>query len=132
MIGYVTLGTNNIERARNFYSDIMNDLGAKELMRMDEFNGFTMYGVDFGQPSIAITGPFDGKPHEVGNGHMTAIIVKGRDMVDNMHAKVLALGGKDEGAPGLRGDEGDTAFYGAYCRDLDGNKLCFFNIGPAI
>ena len=47
------------------------------------------------------------------------------------HAKALELGGTDEGAPGVRGPEGDQAFYGAYFRDLDGNKFCAFRIGPA-
>jgi hypothetical protein len=43
----------------------------------------------------------------------------------------MELGGSDEGAPGVRGEEGPRAFYGAYFRDLDGNKLCAFRIGPA-
>ena len=54
-----------------------------------------------------------------------------RDKVDALHAKAMELGGTDEGPPGLRGEEGDQAFYGAYFRDLDGNKLCAFRIGPA-
>ncbi|APG61782.1 glyoxalase [Sphingorhabdus lutea] len=130
MIGYITLGTNDIERARAFYSDVLGELGAKELMRF-ELNGFTMYGPDFEQPSLAVTLPFNGAPHQVGNGQMAGLIMQNRAMVDKMHAKVLSLGGADEGAPGIRGEEGDMAFYGAYCRDLDGNKLCFFAIGPA-
>ena len=68
---------------------------------------------------------------EPGNGNMVAIVVKERAQVDALHAKALALGGTDEGAPGVRGKEGPQAFYGAYFRDLDGNKLCAFRIGPA-
>ena len=71
------------------------------------------------------------KAAEPGNGNMVAIVVKERAQVDALHAKALALGGTDEGAPGVRGKEGPQAFYGAYFRDLDGNKLCAFRIGPA-
>jgi predicted lactoylglutathione lyase len=62
---------------------------------------------------------------------MVALVLKERRQVDALHAKALALGGTDEGAPGVRGSEGPQAFYGAYFRDLDGNKLCAFRIGPA-
>jgi predicted lactoylglutathione lyase len=62
---------------------------------------------------------------------MVALVLKERRQVDTLYAKALALGGTDEGAPGVRGPEGPQAFYGAYFRDLDGNKLCAFRIGPA-
>jgi predicted lactoylglutathione lyase len=62
---------------------------------------------------------------------MAAIVLDTRDKVDALYAKAIELGGTDEGPPGLRGDEGDQAFYGAYFRDLDGNKLAAFRIGPA-
>ncbi|WP_422396671.1 hypothetical protein [Sphingomonas ginsenosidivorax] len=52
-----------------------------------------------------------------------------RGDVDAIHAKALELGGTDEGAPGIRGDDPD-GFYGAYFRDLDGNKLTVFRFGP--
>ena len=62
---------------------------------------------------------------------MVALAVDPRQTVDRLHARALDLGGSDEGAPGLRSPEGERAFYGAYFRDLDGNKLCVFRIGPA-
>ena len=62
---------------------------------------------------------------------MAAIVVDARAKVDGVHAKAIALGGTCEGPPGVRGDEGDQAFYAACFRDLDGNKLCVFRIGPA-
>ena len=61
---------------------------------------------------------------------MVAFAAGSRANVDKLHAKALALGGTDEGAPGLRGPE-EYGFYGAYFRDLDGNKLCAFHVGPA-
>ena len=94
-------------------------------------SGFTMYGTDLGKPALAVTPPHDGKAATVGNGVMPALVVDSRDKVDALHAKALELGGSCEGAPGLRSEEGPQAFYGAYFRDLDGNKLCAFRTGPA-
>ena len=130
MIGYVTLGTDDIERARAYYDALLAELGAKRLMEFPQ-NGFTLYGTGWGKPGIAVTRPYNGQPAVAGNGNMAAIVVDSRDKVDSFHAKALALGGTDEGAPGLRGPEGPQAFYGAYFRDPDGNKLCVFRIGPA-
>ena len=132
MIGYVTLGTDDPARARAFYDELFALLGAGRLMEFgDDAGGFTMWGNDWAKPGVAITRPHDGQPHHRGNGHMTALVVDSRDLVDALHAKALALGGTCEGPPGLRGDEGPQAFYGAYFRDLDDNKLCAFRIGPA-
>jgi catechol 2,3-dioxygenase-like lactoylglutathione lyase family enzyme len=128
MIGYVTVGTNNLDKARTFYSALLGTIGAKELMRME--SGFTMYGTGFGKPAVCVTKPFDGKAATVGNGTMIALVVDARDKVDALHAKALELGGTCEGKPGVRGNEGPQAFYGAYFRDLDGNKLCAFRVGP--
>ena len=129
MIGYVTLGTNDLEKARAFYDALFGSIGAKRLMEMD--SGFTMYGTAWGRPAVAVTRPYDGKPATPGNGNMVAIVLDSRDSVDAFHAKALELGGSDEGAPGVRGEEGPQAFYGAYFRDPEGNKLCAFRVGPA-
>ena len=133
MLGYVTMGTDDIDRAREFYAALLGTIGASELMRMsDEDNGFTLYATSWGQPGIAVTRPYDGQPMHAGNGHMAAIIVDERAKVDGLHAKAIALGGTCEGAPGVRGDDSEQAFYAAYFRDLDGNKLCVFCIVPAL
>jgi catechol 2,3-dioxygenase-like lactoylglutathione lyase family enzyme len=129
MIGYVTLGANNLDTARDFYGQLLAEMGAKELMRMD--SGFTMYGTDWENPAVCVTKPYNGEAASPGNGGMVALRVLERGQVDALHAKALALGGSTEGAPGLRGDEGPQAFYGAYFRDLEGNKLCAFCMGPA-
>lgn len=130
MIGYVTLGSNDLDRAKGFYDDLLGTLGAKRIMEFPE-SGFTMWGTGWDKPGIAVTKPYDGQEAHRGNGNMTAIPVDTRDKVDALHAKALQLGGSDEGGPGVRGEEGPQAFYGAYFRDLDGNKLCAFRIGPA-
>jgi catechol 2,3-dioxygenase-like lactoylglutathione lyase family enzyme len=132
MIGYVTLGTNDIAKARDFYDNLMPLLGARQLMRMDSYlDGYTMWGTSYDAPCLAITNPFDGNAATVGNGAMVALFAGDRATVDKVYAHALALGATDDGAPGLRGPEGPSAFYGGYFRDLDGNKLCAFATGPA-
>ena len=133
MIGYVTLGSDNMPRARAFYDELLGStIGAKRIMEFgDEAGGFTMWGTGFDKPGLAVTNPYNKQPAVAGNGNMTAIALNSRDKVDAVHAKALELGGTCEGPLGVRGEEGPQAFYGAYFRDLDGNKLCAFRIGPA-
>ena len=102
MIGYVTIGSNDIDKARDFYSQLLGTLGAKELMKFD--SGFTMYGTGPKAPMVAITKPHDKNAATVGNGMMVALAAPSRAKVDEIHAKALALGAKDEGAPGSRGE----------------------------
>jgi catechol 2,3-dioxygenase-like lactoylglutathione lyase family enzyme len=129
MIGYATVGTNDIDRARAFYDDLLGEIGARRVMEFPQ-NGFTMYGTGARAPGLAVTRPYNGQEATVGNGNMAAIVVDSRDKVDRLHARAMELGGADEGPPGLRGPDGDNAFYGGYFRDLDGNKLCAFCVGP--
>lgn len=132
MIGYATLGTNDIAKARKFYDALLGSLGAKRIMEFgDELGGFTMWGTSFDAPGIALTHPYDKGTATAGNGNMIALTVDTRAKVDALHKLALGLGGSDEGAPGLRGDEGLQAFYGAYFRDPERNKFCVFCIGPA-
>jgi catechol 2,3-dioxygenase-like lactoylglutathione lyase family enzyme len=132
MIGYATLGTNDIDKARAFYDALLGTLGAKRMMEFGpEMGGFTMWGAAWDKPAIAVTGPYNKQPATVGNGNMIALVVDERAKVDALHAKALELGGTCDGPPGLRGEEGPQAFYGAYFRDLDGNKLAAFRTGPA-
>ena len=129
MIGYATVGTNDIDRARGFYDDLLGQIGARRVMEFPQ-NGFTMYGTGARAPGLAVTRPYNGEAATAGNGNMAAIVVDSRDKVDRLHSRAMELGAADEGGPGLRGPEGDNAFYGAYFRDLDGNKLCAFCVGP--
>jgi predicted lactoylglutathione lyase len=122
MIGYVTLGTNDLQRAAGFYDQLLGELGAKRAMEMETF---IAWATAPNTPMISVIKPFDGKPATVGNGVMVAIMVDSKEKVQALHKKALALGGKDEGAPGPRGD----GFYAGYFRDLDGNKLNAFYLG---
>ena len=126
MIGYVTLGTNDPARALPFYDALLAEIGAKQLIAFEE-NSMTMYGTDWASPMLVITRPYDGGAAQPGNGNMVALAVDDRAKVDSVHARALALGGTDEGAPGLRAPE-DMGFYGAYFRDPEGNKLAVFNV----
>lgn len=129
MIGYATLGTNNLARSQAFYDALLAEIGAKRLMELP--SGFTMYGTRLDRPALAITPPYDKKAAQSGNGNMLALVLKERAQVDALHKKALALGGSDEGAPGVRGDEGAQAFYAAYFRDPEGHKFCAYRVGPA-
>lgn len=132
MIGYATLGTNDIGKARAFYDALLGSIGAKRMMEFgDDLGGFTMWGTSFDQPGLALTRPYNGEAATAGNGNMIAFAMDSRAKVDALHAKALELGGSCEGPPGVRGDEGPQAFYGAYFRDPEGNKLCAFRVGPA-
>ena len=123
MIGYVTLGTNDLARATRFYDAIAKELGVGRMMDTERF---IAWGTPGGGAGIGLTLPFDGKPATVGNGVMVAFEARDKAQVDRIHRLALSLGGKDEGAPGPRGDQG---FYAAYFRDLDGNKLNAFVMG---
>ena len=132
MLGYITMGSNDLPRARAFYDGLLATIGAKRIMEFgDDMGGFTMWGTTMEQPGIAVTTPYNQEAATVGNGNMAALVMLERAQVDALHAKALELGGACEGPPGVRGDEGPQAFYGAYFRDLDGNKLCAFRIGGA-
>jgi catechol 2,3-dioxygenase-like lactoylglutathione lyase family enzyme len=122
MIGYVTLGTNDLPRAAAFYDALLAEIGAKRLMQFER--GYA-WGFSMDKPSLGVLTPFDGKPATVGNGVMVALVVDSKDKVDRVHRKALELGGKDEGPAGPRSD----GFYAGYFRDLDGNKLNVFAMG---
>ena len=128
MIGYATLGTNDIDSALTFYDALFATVGGKRLMQMPDSRQLTFYGAGAGKPMLAIGKPYDGQDATAGNGTMVALAADTREQVDQVYAKAIELGGADEGAPGSRGPE-QMGFYGAYFRDLDGNKLCVFKMG---
>ena len=122
MIGYVTIGTNDFSRGAAFYDGILGVLGAK---RGWETERYIAWATDPKAPMLLLIKPYDGKPATVGNGTMVSLAARSRAEVDALHRKALELGGKDEGAVGLRGDD----FYAGYFRDLDGNKLAVYFSG---
>ena len=122
MIGYVTLGTNDLKRAAGFYDALLAEIGAKRFMEGEDF---IAWAVRPDLPGLGVTKPYDKKAASVGNGVMVALQVDSTAKVDALHRKALQLGAKDEGAAGPRGE----GFYAGYFRDPDGNKLNFFAVG---
>ncbi len=124
MIGYVTLGTNDLPRAAAFYDAIAAEM---DTPRMMDFETFIAWGKPDGPAGVAVTKPHDGNAASVGNGVMVAFEAKDKDQVKRLYDIALANGGSDEGPPGPRGE----GFYAGYFRDPDGNKLNAFVMGPA-
>jgi len=122
MIGYVTLGTNDLARGARFYDELLATIGGKRFMESDRFIAWTVSPTT---PGLGLAKPFDGQPATVGNGVMVALVVDSKAKVDALYQKALALGARDEGPAGPRGD----GFYAGYFRDLDGNKLNAFFMG---
>jgi catechol 2,3-dioxygenase-like lactoylglutathione lyase family enzyme len=120
MIGYTTFGTNDLARAAKFYDELFAVYGAKRIM---EFPTGIVWGTSMQAPGFGVMQPFNGQPASSGNGTMIALVFDSIEKVQAVYNKAIELGAKDEGAPGPRGDSG---FYAAYFRDLDGNKLNAF------
>lgn len=125
MIGYVTLGTNDLERATAFYDALFAEMGVGRLV---EAEAGVAYGTGMDQQMLVVMSPYDGNPATVGNGVMVALRVESPEAVARLHAKALELGAADEGAPGPR-EAGGMDFYAGYFRDPDGNKLNFVVYG---
>ncbi len=122
MIGYVTIGTRDIEKAKAFYSELLAPLGAKIILDMGRI---ALFGTEPGQPMLGVCIPWDEKDPDPGNGNMVAFVAGSRENVDKLYAKAIELGATDEGEPGER----SPTFYGGYFRDPDGNKAVFFHAG---
>lgn len=116
MLAYAMIGTNDKPKALAFYDAVLGELGYGRTM---DFGRSQAYGDGKGV-MLAVGTTYDEKPASAGNGTMMAIMGKSEDQIKQAHARAIALGATDEGAPGPRGDN----FYGAYFRDLDGNKIC--------
>lgn len=119
MIGYVTVGTNDLPRAIAFYEKLLGSIGASRIFESEQgvaWNNGPM------SPGLGVMKPFDGQPATIGNGTMIALVMDSKAKVNEFHKMALSLGAKDEGAPGPRSD----TFYAGYFRDFDGNKLAAF------
>lgn len=119
LIGYVTLGTNDLERAAAFYDALLAEMGAGRFM---EEETFVAWAVAPDKPALSVTRPHDGGEATVGNGCMIALMVEGPELVHRIYDRALELGAQDEGPAGPRFGN----FYAGYFRDLDGNKLNVF------
>ena len=122
MIGYVTIGALDTEAALPFYDAVLGAIGYERAF-LD--GGWAGYGPKGADANVFVCPPHDGQPARPGNGIMVAFKAENTDAVKAAHAAGVAAGGADEGGPGPRPAD-STSFYGAYLRDLTGNKLCVF------
>ncbi|MEM7120754.1 MAG: VOC family protein [Pseudomonadota bacterium] len=121
MLSHITLGTNDLDRALAFYDKTLAPLGIKRTETVAE-HGFAMYQSEGDPFMLVVCRPFDDETATHGNGTHVAFLAPNHAAVDAFHAAALAEGGTDEGAPGPRPHYHEH-YYGAYVRDLDGNKL---------
>ncbi|QQA44503.1 VOC family protein [Pelagovum pacificum] len=122
MIGYVTIGSADPAAAAAFFDPLFAELGGARAYTLE-----TMIAWGFGpkRPLIMVTRPWNGEAATPGNGAMIALMARDAAQVNRLHALALSLGGRDEGAPGPRGE----GFYGGYFRDPEGNKFNAFVYG---
>ena len=120
MISHLTLGTNNLSAAEAFYSKILKLMEATQIYKSDSV---IFYEFPESDTKLSITKPFNGQDATAGNGTMLALKLKSADSVEAVYQLAMDLGAKCEGAPGPRNE---NAYFGAYFRDLDGNKIAIF------
>jgi len=120
MIGYATVGSNDLEKAKTFFDAVLAPLGAKRSLASPRMQ---FYGA-LGGGALAVCEPYDKATASAGNGAMVALACPTRETADQIHAAALAAGGTCDGPPGER----MSNFYSAYFRDLDGNKFCVFKM----
>lgn len=122
MLSHVYLGTNDLSRAFGFYQCVLAPLPLKLRFHEPDEGWAGWEPAGGGRPLLIVGRPFDGQPHGAGNGQMVALLATDRAQVRQVHAAALAAGGRCEGPPGPR-PHYHPHYYGAYFRDLDGNKL---------
>jgi len=124
MLAYSVIGSTDLAKACSFYDALLEVIGGKQLMGLDRIK---FYGTDAGGAMLAVCTPYDGNPHNSGNGQMIAIHGGSIDAVNALHKKALELGATEFSAP----EQSFPFFYGSYVYDLDGNKIAFTHLTPA-
>ena len=120
MIGFVMVGTNNLDKAINFYDKLLNTIELQRVVTNEKYAGYASKNKPE-EVEFYVTNPVNKDKATFGNGTQISFLVNSKDLVNNFYNTGIKLGGKDEGAPGIR--SGD---YYCYFRDLDGNKICAF------
>ena len=121
MIGFVMVGTNNLGKATKFYDTLLNTIELQRVVTNEKYAGYASKEKP-DEVEFYVTKPVNKEKATFGNGTQISFLVKSKDLVNNFYNTGIKLGGKDEGAPGVR--SGD---YYCYFRDLDGNKICAFS-----
>lgn len=123
MIGYVMVGTNDLNRSIKFYDELFKVIGLKRTDTDDVCAGYTTIGGS-GSIEFYITKPFNKEKATFGNGAQVSFVVGNRNIVNKFHEVGIKLGAQSEGSGGER-PEGSGVYY-SYIRDFDGNKICAF------
>ena len=123
MIGYVMVGTNNLDKAIIFYDEVLKIINLTRKETDEVCAGYTQNNGD-GSIEFYVTKPANKKTATFGNGTQVSFLVSSREIVDKFHEIALKAGGISEGSGGER-PEGSGVYY-SYIRDLDGNKICTF------
>ena len=121
MIGFVMVGTNNLDKATKFYDTLLNTIELQRVVTNEKYAGYASKEKP-DEVELYVTNPVNKEKATFGNGTQISFLVKSKDLVNNFYNTGIKLGGKNEGAPGVR--SGD---YYCYFRDLDGNKICAFS-----
>tara|TARA_B100000767_G_C19577643_1_gene455928 strand:+ start:403 stop:783 length:381 start_codon:yes stop_codon:yes gene_type:complete len=123
VIGYVMVGTNDLNKSITYYDTLLNLLNLKRVDTSEEYAGYAPKN-NPDNIEFYVTKPANKKDANFGNGTQISFITQSKEIVDKFHQVGIELGGKSEGAPGER-PEGSKVYY-SYVRDLDGNKICAF------
>jgi catechol 2,3-dioxygenase-like lactoylglutathione lyase family enzyme len=121
MIGFVMVGTNNLDKAIKFYDTLLKTIELQRVVTNEKYAGFASKEKP-AEVEFYVTNPVNNEKANFGNGTQISFLVNSKDLVNNFYNTGIKLGGKDEGAPRIR--SGD---YYCYLRDLDGNKICAFS-----
>lgn len=119
MIGYAMVGTKDLNKAADFFDNVLKVVGAKRLM---EEETFIVWGTSMEETSFSVCLPYNGEEASAGNGTMISFNAENKDQVDAIYKAAIENGATCEGKPGMRWD----TFYAGYFRDLDGNKFNAF------
>ena len=120
MIGFVMVGTNNLDKAINFYDTLLNTIDLQRVVANEKYAGYALKDKP-DEVEFYVTNPVNKEKATFGNGTQISFLVNSKDLVNKFYNIGIKLGGADEGAPGIR--SGD---YYCYLRDLDKNKICAF------
>jgi predicted lactoylglutathione lyase len=123
MLSYVTIGVTDLDKSEAFYNELLAPIGVKTLIKMDRI---IFIGRSMAEPLLAICTPYNEEPQNCGNGNMLAIAPGSKEKCAEMYHRAIGLGATCDGEPGQRIPD---VFYGAYFRDLDGNKIVFNHFG---
>jgi catechol 2,3-dioxygenase-like lactoylglutathione lyase family enzyme len=124
MLNHIMIGTNDIEKSKQFYDAVLGTLGAGQPVRNIGPSGHTRLFYRHDGSAFCITQPINGEEASVANGSTIGFKCNSPEQLLAFHDAAVANGGTSiEEPPGLR-QSATGSMYLAYVRDPDGHKLC--------